>query len=417
VRSGAKVVGRDEGCDTVLDGTEVSRRHAELRVDGPLLTVRDLGSSNGVFVNGVRTTDAPLAPGDVLRCGEWVGVAVVDEDSAGLLEIAPGWRGGPALRAAAAPARAAAADLSVVIQGETGTGKEGLANAIHAWRGRGGPFVAVNCAALPGHLAEAELFGYRRGAFTGAERASPGFFRAARGGTLFLDEVLELPPEVQPKLLRALQQREIVGLGETTAVFVDVAVVAAAQEPLAEAVRAKRFRADLQARLDGLTIVLPPLRDRRDDIVPLFRELLREHSGGRPPALDAKLAEALTLYAWPLNVRELLGLARRLLLTHGHEPVLKRSHLPEAMASVGKPGGAEGPPAAPERGRTPNASLRRPTADEAEFSALVAALRAHGNRVAKAAEVIGVSRARAYRLLAAHPEFSLDDPDGGEGRS
>jgi transcriptional regulator with PAS, ATPase and Fis domain len=413
-------VGRDETCDTVLEGTEVSRRHAELRADGPLLTVRDLQSSNGVYVNGVRTTDAPLAPGDVLRCGEWVGVAVVDDDPAGLREIAPGWRGGPALVAAVAPARAAAASPSIVdivLQGETGTGKEGLANAIHAWRGRGGPFVAVNCAALPGHLAEAELFGYRKGAFTGAERASPGFFRAARGGTLFLDEVLELPADVQPKLLRALQQREVVGLGETAPVAVDVAVVAAAQEPLAEAVRAKRFRADLQARLDGLTIVLPPLLERRDDVVPLFREFLREQSGGRPPALDAKLAEALTLYEWPLNVRELLAVARKLLLTYGHEPLLKRSHLPEAMVSNGKPARGEGSAAPSDRGRAPNGALRRPINDEAEWAALVAALRAHGNRVAKAAEVIGVSRARAYRLLAAHPEFALDGPDGGEGGS
>jgi len=411
VKSGTKVVGRDEGCDTVLEGSEVSRRHAELRVDGPLLVVRDLGSSNGVFVNGVRTADAPLGLGDVVRCGEWLGVAVADDDPAGLREIAAGWRGGPTLLAAVAPARAAAADLSVVLQGETGTGKEGLANAIHAWRGRSGPFVAVNCAALPAHMAEAELFGYRKGAFTGADRASPGFFRAARGGTLFLDEVLELPADVQPKLLRVLQQREVLGLGETAPVAVDVAIVAAAQEPLASAVAAKRFRPDLQARLDGLTVVLPPLRERRDDIVPLFREFLREHAGGSPPALDPKLAEALTLYDWPLNVRELVGLARKMLLTHGGEPVLKRSHLPEAFAvAMKRPAGA----AATDERPVAGASARKRTDDETEFAALVAALRANGNRVAKAAGAIGVSRARAYRLLAAHPEFSVEGAPGDD---
>jgi transcriptional regulator with PAS, ATPase and Fis domain len=402
----------------VLEGTEISRRHAELRADGPLLTVRDLQSSNGVFVNGVRTADAPIGPGDVLRCGEWLGVAVTDEDPEGVREIAPGWRGGPALLAAVAPARAAAADLGIVLQGETGTGKEGLAGAIHAWRRRSGRFVAVNCAALPGHLAEAELFGYRRGAFTGADRSSPGLFRAAQGGTLFLDEVLELPPDVQPKLLRALQQREVQGLGETAPVAVDVAVVAAAQEPLADAVRARRFRPDLQARLDGLTLVLPPLRQRRDDIAPLFQEFLREHAGGRPPGLDPKLVEALLLYEWPLNVRELLGLARRLLLTHGHEPVLKRSHLPEAFAARGaRPadggGGAPAHAGAPGPARAAGGPARRSTDDADEFEALVGALREHGNRVVKAAEAIGISRARAYRLLAAHPEFSLAAPDGG----
>jgi transcriptional regulator with PAS, ATPase and Fis domain len=413
VPSGARVVGRDPSCDTVLEGTDVSRRHAELRVDGPLLVVRDLQSSNGVFVNGVRTADAPLGHGDVLRCGEWVGVAVADEDAEGVREIAPGWRGGPALVAALGPARAAPVDLSIVLQGETGTGKEGLATALHAWRRGGGPFVAVNCAALPGHLAEAELFGYRKGAFTGADRSSPGFFRAAHGGTLFLDEVLELPAEVQPKLLRALQQRQVQGLGETALVDVDVAVVSAAQVPLADAVRAGRFRPDLQARLDGLTVVLPPLRERRDDVVPLFREFLRAHAGGRPPELDPKLAEALTLYGWPLNVRELVSLARKLLLTHGGEPVLKRSHLPEVFlarpASAPTAGAA---PAVAAAGARPDGSQRRSTDDAEEFAALVAALRANGNRVAKAAEAIGVSRARAYRLLAAHPGFSIDDEGG-----
>jgi transcriptional regulator with PAS, ATPase and Fis domain len=401
-------VGRDPSCDTVLEGTEVSRRHAELRVDGPMLAVRDLESRNGIYVNGVKTTDAPLGPGDLLRCGEWLGVAVTDADPAGLREIAPGWHGGPALAAAVAPARGAAADLSIVIQGETGTGKEGVASAIHQWRRRSGPFVAVNCAALPTNMAEAELFGYRKGSFTGADRASPGVFRAANGGTLFLDEVLELSPGVQAKLLRVLQEREVQGLGETAPVAVDVAVVAAAQSPMADAVRAGRFRPDLQARLDGITIVLPPLRERRDDIVPLFREFLREHAGGRPPELDPKFVEALALYDWPLNVRELQTLARRLLTTHGQEPLLRRSHLPEAFARGKAAPAPKGGAAAPEKGP------RRPVGDEAEFTSLVAALREHGNRVAKAAQAIGISRARAYRLLAAHPEFSLEENDQGD---
>lgn len=418
VGAGTMVVGRDPACDTVLEGTEVSRRHAELRVDGPLLQVRDLGSSNGVFVNGVQTANAPLEAGDVLRCGEWVGVAVADADPTGLREITPGWRGGPALLAALAPARAAAADFPVVIQGETGTGKEGAAAALHAWRGRTGPLVAVNCAALPAHLAEAELFGHRKGAFTGADRASQGVFRAAHGGTLFLDEVLELPADVQPKLLRALQERQVQGLGETSPVDIDVAIVAAAQHPLADAVRAGRFRPDLQARLDGLTIVLPPLRARRDDVVPLFREFLREHAGGRPPQLDPKFVEALALHDWPLNVRELLALARRLLVTHGHEPLLRRSHLPEGFgARAANPRATEADEPPRERGAAAagDKGARRPTDDAAEFSALVQALRQNDNRVARAAEAIGISRARAYRLLAAHPEFSFDGASGGGG--
>jgi transcriptional regulator with PAS, ATPase and Fis domain len=350
-------------------------------------------------------SDAPLAPGDVVRCGEWIGVAVADEEPAGLTEIAPGWLGGPALIAATRPARAAGGELSIVVQGETGTGKEGLARAVHAWSGRTGPFVAVNCAALPSHLAEAELFGYRRGAFTGADRSSPGFFRAAHGGTLFLDEVLELPRDVQPKLLRALEQHEVQSLGEAGATHVDVRIVAAAQAPLADAVAAGRFRADLQARLDGLTIVLPPLRARRDEAVALFRELLRQHAGGRPPALDPKLVEALALHDWPLNVRELVTVARRLLVVHGHEPLLKRAHLPDSLRARAEVEPAREAEPAPAAAAHPG---RRSVDDAGDFEALVAALRANDGSVSRAAAAAGLSRARAYRLLAAHPEFAID---------
>ena len=133
----------------------------------------------------------------------------------GSREIAPGWYGGATLAAAIEPARHLPADLPIVVQGETGTGKEGMARAIHGWSGRDGPIVAVNCAALPSELAEAELFGYRKGAFTGAESSSPGLFRAADGGSLFLDEILELPLSLQPKLLRVLEDRRVRPLGET----------------------------------------------------------------------------------------------------------------------------------------------------------------------------------------------------------
>ena len=181
--AGKSVVGRDDSCATVLSGGEASRRHAEFRIDGPIAAVRDLDSRNGVFVNGVRVADAPLAPGDVVRCGEWIGVLVATTEPAGSASfgaIGQGWYGGATLRAAVKPARRLAIDLPIVIQGETGTGKEGTARAIHAWSGRSGPFVAVNCAALPEELAEAELFGYRKGAFTGAARTSPGLFAPPR---------------------------------------------------------------------------------------------------------------------------------------------------------------------------------------------------------------------------------------------
>jgi transcriptional regulator with AAA-type ATPase domain len=393
------VVGREAGCDAVLAGTEISRRHAEFRQDGPFLAIRDLGSRNGIFVNGARVQDAPLVPGDVVRCGEWIGIVGADEIAGAFREIAPGWFGGPALAAPAELARRVGAALPVIVQGETGTGKEGMARAIHEWSGRHGPFIAVNCAALPEHLAEAELFGHRKGAFTGADRSSPGLFRAAHGGTIFLDEILEMPLAIQAKLLRVLEQREVLAIGETKPVAIDVRVVAATQEPIADAVTDGRFRADLHARLDGLTTVLPPLRQRREDIVPLFQQFLRQHVKGPPPTLDTKLVETLCTHSWPLNVRELLLLARRLAATHSSERLLKRSYLPERMLAPNL-ALTTGPA---EAGRGPN-TARRSLNDEGDLTALKEALRIHRGSVAKAALAIGMSRHRAYRLLSAHPD-------------
>jgi hypothetical protein len=201
------VLGRDAGCSVQLGGHDVSRRHAALRqgTDG-VPTLADLGSRNGIRVNGRPVAEAPLAAQDVVRLGGWIGV--VTENAGDPVEIAPGFWGGGALSTALeALRRVAVSDLPIVIEGETGTGKERVADALHRWSTRQGPFVAVNCAALPETLAEAELFGYRRGAFTGADRASPGFFRSADGGTLLLDEVSDLPLALQAKLLRVLEER------------------------------------------------------------------------------------------------------------------------------------------------------------------------------------------------------------------
>ena len=192
------VLGRGDDCQTVLAGSGISRYHAEMMRMGPVALVRDLDSMNGLFVNGRRVKEAPLEPGDVVRLGEWVGVALELErgDTAPAIygTIASGLIGGNTLRAAVEPAlRAARSDLPIIVEGETGTGKEVVARAVHEASARSGAFLAVNCAALPEHLAEAELFGYRRGAFTGAERASPGHFRSAQHGTLLLDEIVDLP--------------------------------------------------------------------------------------------------------------------------------------------------------------------------------------------------------------------------------
>jgi DNA-binding NtrC family response regulator len=407
------LLGRDDDCQIQLPGTETSRQHAEIRRDGLLHTIRDLASTNGVFVNGEQVREAPIGPGRVLRLGDWIGVVVeVAADQAEAEPVfellAPGLAGGPALRPVLDQARrASASTLPIVLLGETGTGKEGFARAIHAWSGRSGPFLAVNCAALVPSLAEAELFGYRKGAFTGAERASAGHFRAAQGGTLLLDEITDLPEPIQAKLLRALEQHEVMPLGESAAVKVDVRIVAATQIPLAQQVDERRFRADLCARLDGLTVRLPPLRERKQEIAYLFLHLLREHSGGNPPRVEPRLVEQLLLYDWPFNVRELDLLARRLLVLHGSEGGLRRSHLPDHMQR-GLGAGLRTPtPVLLSPGTTPvvgapvfpageNPRDRR----ERELAALRAALRDHNGNVAHAAAVAGISRQRAYRLMA-----------------
>ena len=293
-----------------------------------------------------------------------------------------------------------------MILGETGTGKEGLSRAMHEWSGRKGPFVAVNCATLVPTLAEAELFGYRKGAFTGAERASAGHFRAAQGGTLLLDEIADLPEAVQAKLLRVLEQREILPLGESTPVPIDVRVLAATQIPLTQLVAERRFRADLCARLDGLTIRLPPLRERKQEIPYLFSHLLHLHSGGQPPKVEPRLVEQLCLYDWPFNVRELDLLVRRLLVLHGHEPFFRRSFLSEpilgrAAAAARTSGGSFATPLTGTMQPVPNTPETHRARRERELAQLVEALRANSGSVGRAAASVGISRQRAYRLMEA----------------
>jgi sigma-54 dependent transcriptional regulator, acetoin dehydrogenase operon transcriptional activator AcoR len=385
-------LGRDEQAGIRLEAAGVSRHHAEFVRQGPVYALKDCGSTNGTYVNGRRIQHGALSPGDVLRFGDVIGVVVrCDAETAltqpDVCEVTPGVVFGPGLSVELAELRRVApSDLPVVVVGETGTGKECIARAVHALSGRSGQLHAVNCAALPNALAEAELFGYRKGAFTGAEQPALGHLRAADRGTLFLDELADLPISQQAKLLRVLQDRKVTALGETCPTALDVRFVAAVQEPLSALVKAQRLREDLAMRLNGLVVHLPPLRERRADIGVLLGYFLKQHSGGRPPALEPRLLEDLLLYAWPGNVRELELTVRKLLVLHGHEPRLRRSMLPESMRTQATP---------PEPVRGPAEGERR----EHDLSRLVRELKSNGQNVARAAEAIGVSRQRAYRLL------------------
>ncbi|HKY41277.1 MAG TPA: sigma 54-interacting transcriptional regulator [Polyangiaceae bacterium] len=399
-----RVVGRDASCDTVLVSSEVSRAHAEFRKNGPLLLVRDLDSKNGLQVNGERVESAVLSVGSVLRICEWIGVVSEVQEGTDLAvrALGSGMWGGPELSAVVERARKAAkSQLPLAIVGETGSGKERLAAAVHAMSERSGPYLAVNCANYGSELAAAELFGHGQGAFTGAGRARVGHIEASQGGTLFLDEVAELPPAVQPQLLRVLEQRELIRLGESRPVLVDVRFVCASQVPLARLVEQGKFRADLRARLEGVMLELPPLRQRRADISSLLSQMLasaaRQHSSpGRSPAsvprLDPRLVERLCMHDWPLNVRELGLVAQRMITLHGDQPSLGLTELADVMPDLTPPA------ASPVESPQPR-DLRAPKHEK--ISALLAALDRHDGILSRAAEELGITRQKAYRLLEA----------------
>jgi two-component system, NtrC family, response regulator AtoC len=403
------LIGRDEGCGLRLNDPDVSRRHARIQRDGFELVLNDLNSRNGTFVNAHPIQRALLVRGDVVRLGG--SVALVTDTPGPTTEIAPGLLAGPLLLSQLEDARrAAVSDLPIILEGETGSGKEVVARSIHAWSERTGPYLAVNCAALPEALAEGELFGYRKGAFTGADRSSLGLFRSAHGGTLLLDEVCDLPLLLQAKLLRVLEQREVQPLGEASPVPIDTRIIVATQEPLREVVARRQFRQDLFARLDGVSVRLPPLRQRTGDVPALFARAFMEDSAGRMPALEAEFIERLCVYDWPFNVREVVLLARRLRVLCGDRSSLEARDLPGQLgvratplppppSSSTAPGNTAPPvPGAELRAAKPP-TLEQAPAAPVELPALLAALRASAGNVARAASLLGITRQRAYRLM------------------
>ena len=290
----------------------ISRRHAEIEVrtdKGIWAEIRDLGSRNGVRVNSQRIQKRELVDGDVIRVGntflafrhEPAGLA--DHPIQTLLGISPAMRNLRQQVTLFGPS-----DSTVLLSGESGTGKEVAAKAIHELSGRAGPFIAINCSAVPESLAESQFFGHRQGAFTGAATAQEGFFRAAEHGTLFLDEISELSPAIQPKLLRALQEREVTPVGETHPVPFNVRIVTASSSSLEREVEKETFRGPLYARLAEITIPSRPLRERREDIL----HLVAHYIGEAKPKLTPRLVDTLLSYDWPFNVRELIKLTNEL---------------------------------------------------------------------------------------------------------
>jgi two-component system response regulator HydG len=294
--------------------------------------------------------------------------------------------------------------VTILLTGETGTGKELVARAVH-YNGprREAPFVDVNCAAIPEHLLESELFGHEKGAFTDARAAKPGLFELANGGTLFLDEVGHLALPLQGKLLRALEERTVRRVGGTRSIAIDVRVIAATHVDLAAAVRRGEFREDLYYRLNVVPIELPPLRARREDVVPLARHFLARFAAeyGLPtPALSPAAARALEARDWPGNVRELRNLMERTLLLAGADTLDVEDFE------------ADSPPAA----RAADVEIPFPaTLREITRAAALRTLERCGGNKSEAARRLGVSRPRLQRLLdTAGAAGALDDSDDSE---
>jgi two-component system response regulator GlrR len=397
------VIGSHPSADLVLRDPGVSRFHCEITLADPP-TIRDLGSRNGTVVNGVTVAQAPLSDGSVLTLG---GTQLRFQLTSGAPRIALSDRDrfgrmvgrSSAMRAVFALCeQAAASDATVLIEGETGTGKEATAEAIHRESARReGPFIVVDCGAIPPQLLESELFGHERGSFTGAVTARRGAFQAAAGGTIFLDEIGELALDLQPKLLRALERHEVKPVGSNHYAPIDVRVLAATNRNLREEVTARRFRSDLYYRLAVLRVRLPPVRERRDDL-PLLLEHMLDSLGvaGRPEAQALRtqsFQNEVGRHTWPGNVRELRNYIERCLATR-EQPPPESDEESFAVASGEAAGSVDI--------NVPLKVAREGWVSELERRYLTELLRHHDDNVTSAARAAGVDRIHFYRLLWKH---------------
>ena len=342
----------------------MSSQHARIEASFGRWILTDAGSKNGTVVNGELVERAVLRDGDLIELGHTlllfrdrvpmtaddpvdlaIDLAALEARPPGLVTLAPGFQ-----RVLGELERMAASPVAILLLGESGTGKELLARAIHRLSRRRGELVAVNCGAIPDNLVESELFGHKKGAFSGASEDRLGLVRGADGGTLFLDEVGDLPLGSQAALLRVLQEREVMPVGGVRPVPVDLRVVAATHRDLPAMVERGEFRQDLYARLTGYTVALPPLRERREDVGLLCAALLARQAGGTGGSggltdhagIDAEAGRALLLYRWPRNVRELEScLATAGVLAGGG--AIGPGHLPAEVQAALDPaaGGAE----------------------------------------------------------------------------
>ncbi|MDQ3035893.1 MAG: sigma 54-dependent Fis family transcriptional regulator [Myxococcota bacterium] len=393
-------IGSHESCDLGIADPTVSRLHCEIVVGEDGALVRDLGSRNGTQVDGLVVREAFARDGSLLRLGAGV-VRVTLSRERIVVPVSTRTQLGDlvgvsvaARRTFGALERCAASSVTVLLEGETGTGKDVAAEALHRESARAaGPFVVVDCGAIPGNLLESELLGHEQGAFTGASRARIGAFEAAHGGTVFLDEIGELPLELQPKLLRVLEERAIRRVGSTRRIPVDIRIVAATNRRLGAEVNAGRFRADLYYRLAVARIDVPALRERLEDI-PVIAEALLERMGAdeatRRALLTPRFLGWLASRAWPGNVRELRNVLEQRLVFDVRT---------DAETEI------EPPAASPARASVavdvdvPYPEARRRWLEEFERAYTTELVARHDGNVSAAARAAGIDRVYLHRLL------------------
>jgi len=402
------VIGSSPGAGIVISDPMVSRLHAELEVHEDGLWIRDLGSRNGTFVADLQVTGARIPEHGRVRVGATELVVSYDPSKRRAIELWPSESFGKLVGRSAAMrelfatlARVAPLDASVLIHGETGTGKDLVARAIHDASPRADkPFVVVDCASLPEHLLDAELFGHARGAFTGAISARAGALESADGGTVFLDEIGELPIAMQPKLLRVLESRMVRRVGESNYRNVDVRFICATHRDLSRMVGAGEFREDLFFRISVLPLEVPPLRQRREDI-----ELLVNHFLRGVEKASADLVSELMARPWRGNVRELRNFVER----------ARALGASEALAMSREPGtsvreAAQALPASPSDATVVDAQIfqqaykdfREAWVDNGEREYIGRLLKRHSRNVVAAAKEAEVDRTYIYRLIRKH---------------
>lgn len=384
------VIGSGDDCDIQIKDPFLSPRHAEIAVSasGHGYFVRDLNSRNGTFLNGVQISQAPLPARGSLRLGRstltWSPEAETELPDTSYIAADPAMQ-----EMLKGLKKIAETSLPVLLLGETGTGKDVLARMLHQWSPRrSGRYIAVNGALTGGSLAESELFGHRKGAFTGAEKARLGALRSAHGGSLFLDEVADIPPAAQVKLLRSLESGEVKPLGSDDAERADFRLISATSQSIDEKVENGAFRLDLYFRIAGHVVYVPPLRERPMDILAMARQwLLAEELG-----LDSEAEAKLLSYRWPGNVRELKASLERARVNaqgEGSANVLAR-HLPRL----------ERGPARPEL------NPKHRTLDEIEKECIQSALERNGWSRSAAANELGIARSTLFHKM---KRFNLKD--------